>query len=90
MSTTTMKVTCPVSSSMYPLNMRITRSEFLRGVSGQMTDFLKLVPFMNNEGQERGNYTKRFYEYVTSHAELAEIFLDNCGALVATVSAAGL
>ena len=55
MAATTMKVTCPVSSSMYPVNMRITRSEFLRGVSVQMADFLKLVPFMKNEGRERGS-----------------------------------
>lgn len=45
-----------------------------------MVDFLKLIPFMKGDGQDRANYTKRFYEYVTSHAELAETFLDSCGA----------
>ena len=71
----------PVTSSMYPsTTMRITRSDFLRGVSTQMADFLALVPFMDGEGKDRALYTKRFYEYVTSQAELAEMFLDNCGA----------
>lgn len=71
----------PVTSSMYPsTTIRITRSDFLHGVSTQMADFLVLVPFMDGEGKDRAVYTKRFYEYVTSQAELAEMFLDSCGA----------
>ena len=69
-----------VTSSIYPPAMRITRGNFLDGVSEQMADFLNLIPFMKGDGQDRKNYTKRFYEYVTSHAELAETFLDSCGA----------
>ena len=69
-----------VSSTMYPPPMRTTRGDFLGGVSEQMADFLNLIPFMKGDGQDRTNYTKRFYEYVTSHAELAETFLDSCGA----------
>ena len=68
------------TSSVYVPTMRITRWDFLSGVSEQMADFLNLIPFMKGDGQDRANYTKRFYEYVTSHAELAETFLDNCGA----------
>jgi hypothetical protein len=60
--------------------MRMTHGDFLKGVSEQMADFLKLIPFMKGDGRDRQNYTKRFYEYVTSHAELAETFLDSCGA----------
>lgn len=60
--------------------MRISRGDFLAGVSEQMADFLTLIPFLKADGSDRQNYTKRFYEYVTSHAELAETFLDSCGA----------
>ncbi len=74
------QVTSLVTSSMYPHTMRVTQGNFLDGVSEQMTDFLNLIPFMKGDGQDRMNYTKRFYEYVTSHAELAETFLDSCGA----------
>lgn len=70
----------PVSLSTYTPGSRINRSDFLYGVSKQMADFLKIIPFMQGEGRDRTLYSKRFYEYVTSQAELAEVFLDSCGA----------
>ncbi len=71
----------PVSLSMYaPITRSITRSDFLYGVSKQMADFLKVIPFIKGEGRDRTKYSRRFYEYVTSQAELIEIFLDSCGA----------
>jgi hypothetical protein len=70
----------PVSLSMYAPSTSITRSDFLYGVSKQMADFLKVIPFIKGEGRDRAKYSKRFYEYVTSQAELAEVFLDSCGA----------
>ena len=45
-----------------------------------MADFLKIIPFMKADGQDRATYSSRFYEYVTSQAELAEGLLDSCGA----------
>lgn len=70
----------PVSLSTYATGPKINRSDFLYGVSRQMADFLRIIPFIKGEGKDRATYSKRFYEYVTSHAELAEVFLDSCGA----------
>ena len=71
----------PVSLARYtPTTTQISRSDFLYGVSKQMFDFLKILPFMRGEGQDRTKYSKRFYEYITSQSELAETFLDSCGA----------
>lgn len=69
-----------ISSRSQWLNMPSTRSEFLKSVSLQIADFLKLIAYMKEYGEVRTSYTKRFYEYVTSQAELAETFLDTCGA----------
>ncbi len=54
--------------------------EFLTIVSAQIADFLKIIPFMNGAGQDRALYSKRFYEYVSSQAKLAQTLLDSCGA----------
>jgi hypothetical protein len=35
---------------------------------------------MRGEGQDRTKFSKRLYEYIASQSELAEIFLDSCGA----------
>ncbi|PID57214.1 hypothetical protein CSB45_08270 [candidate division KSB3 bacterium] len=64
----------------FPGKCSVTRSDFLYGMSIQMRDLLKVIPFMRGEGRDRRNYSKRFYEYVSSQAELAEILLDSCGA----------
>ena len=53
---------------------------FLSIVSTQIADFLKIIPAMKNEGQDRTPYSKRFYEYISSQAKLAEALLDSCGA----------
>ena len=75
------KQTIPVSLARYtPISMHISRSDFLYGISKQMIDFLKIIPFIRGEGQDRTKYSKRFYEYITSQAELAETLLDSCGA----------
>jgi hypothetical protein len=55
-------------------------SEFLQKFSVQLWEFLKLVPFMNTDGQDRTNYTRRFYLYTATQAELAEMLLDGYGA----------
>jgi len=73
-------ISFPVSLSTYTPGQRINRSDFIYGVSKQMVDFLKIIPFIKGEGRDRTKYSKRFYEYVTSQAELAEVFLDSCGA----------
>jgi hypothetical protein len=70
----------PVSLSMYMSTVKITRSDFLYGISMQMVDFLKIIPFIKGEGQDQTKHSRRFYEYVASQAELAEEFLDSCGA----------
>ncbi len=71
----------PISLAKYtPTAMQISRSDFLYGVSKQMFDFLKIIPFMRGEGQDRTKFSKRLYEYIASQSELAEIFLDSCGA----------
>jgi hypothetical protein len=70
----------PARLSPYTPNIRISRSDFLSGISTQMANFLKIIPFLRGEGQDRTKYSRRFYEYVTSQAKLAEEFLDICGA----------
>ena len=71
----------PVTLATYiPDKYSMTRSDFLYGMSRQMGDLLKVIPFMHGEGQDRLKYSKRFYEYVSSQAELAETLLDSCGA----------
>lgn len=71
----------PVTLATYTPDKRgTTRSDFLYGVSKQMVDLLRIVPFIHGEGQDRAKYSKRFYEYVSSQAELAENLLDSCGA----------
>ncbi len=67
-------------SACTPDKKRTTRSDFLHGVSTQMADFLKIIPFMHDEEEHWVQYSKRFYEYVSSQAELAETLLDSCGA----------
>ena len=78
----------PVRSKRFPVTLSkytasstsITRSDFLYGMSKQMADLLRVIPFMHEEGKDRLKYSKRFYEYVASHGELAETLLDSCGA----------
>ena len=74
------KTSFPVALATYAPDTASTRSDFLYGVSKQMADLLKVIPFMNSEGQDRKNYSKRFYGYVSGQAELAEALLDSCGA----------
>ena len=54
--------------------------DFLSIVSTQIANFLKIIPFMKDQGRDQEHYSKRFYEYVSSQAKLAEVFLDSCGA----------
>jgi hypothetical protein len=54
--------------------------DFLAMVSTQLTDFLKIIPFMDDAGRDRATYSTRLYEYVSSQAKLAETLLDTCGA----------
>ncbi len=54
--------------------------EFLAIVSAQIADFLKIIPFIKDEGHDRSTYSKRFYDYMSSQAKLAEALLDSCGA----------
>ncbi len=71
----------PVTLSTYnPEKTHLDRSDFLYGVSTQMINLLKIIPFMRGEGRNRSKYSKRFYEYVSSQSELAETLLDSCGA----------
>lgn len=64
----------------YTPKMKITKVDFLYGISKQMLDFLKIIPFILGEGQDRSKYSKRFYKYVADQAELSEALLDSCGA----------
>lgn len=64
----------------FPPIKSVTRSDFLSGISKQLTGFLKLLPFMDSEGADRSAYSKRFYDYVAHQAEFAELILDSCGA----------
>ncbi|MCP4396492.1 MAG: hypothetical protein GY801_04140 [bacterium] len=54
--------------------------DFLSVVSSQIADFLKIIPFIKGEGQDRSTYSKRFYEYMSSQTKLAVALLDSCGA----------
>ena len=54
--------------------------DFLSIVSTQIESFLKVIPFIRDEEQAREPYSKRFYEYISSQAKLAEALLDSCGA----------
>ncbi|MBD3305876.1 hypothetical protein GF339_05785 [candidate division KSB3 bacterium] len=75
------KKSFPVTLATYHRpDQSLSRSDFLYGVSTQMADFLKIIPFILGEGQDRSKFSKRFYEYVSSQAELAETLLDSCGA----------
>ncbi len=64
----------------YTPNTNITKGDFLYGVSRQMADFLKVVPFIVHEDQAHVKYSMRFYKYLSGQAEMAEILLDSCGA----------
>ena len=70
----------PIDVSAYPANRCITHKQFLDDISLQIADFLKIIPFIEGEGQDRTTYSSRFYEYVSSQSELAEGLLDSCGA----------
>ncbi len=71
----------PVTLATYvPAKHSTTRSDFLYSMSKQIGNLLKVIPFMNGEGRDRLKYSKRFYEHISSQAELAETLLDSCGA----------
>ncbi len=54
--------------------------DFLEIVSTQIADFLKILPFIKAEGQERSLYSKRLYDYIAVQSKLAQELLDSCGA----------
>jgi len=70
----------PAAASLYNRMTRMSKGDFLSIVSGQIADLLKVIPFIKAEAQEETEHSRRFYEYVSSQAELAEEFLDTCGA----------
>lgn len=70
----------PVRLTKYTSNMSMTEVDFLYGLSNQMADFLKIVPFILGERPERPGYSLRFYKYMADQAELGELLLDSCGA----------
>ncbi len=55
-------------------------STFLAIVSAQLANFLKIIPFVKTRTLAQAPFSKCFYDYMSSQAKQAELFLDSCGA----------